>query len=375
MRYHAPFTLIKRKKVWYYRVYDECGERHTYTTARTNKLEAYQYCSDLQSQGLLGFSASGLPTGRMTFADFAADWWTPACRYVRESSLLGRRIGKTYMEQAARILWKRLVPKWGRCLLSAITPAAIEQWEMALVQREGLAPKTANFYKGILSTMLGQAVHEGLIKENPCKAARTMSARATERRGILTLEEVDRLFASPDVWDGDLVAMTANMTAACTGMRNREVAALKGGDIHEGFIHVEHSFNRIEGEKCTKTGDVRNLPVPRWLEERLRQLYMGDDRYLFTYDGRNPASTQTFVRNLHDACDRIGVDWKARNIVFHSWRHFLNSLLINKGIPEIVTQRMTGHTTDAMTEHYLHFDATQFAGVLDVTSAIVKDTR
>ena len=95
---------------------------------------------------------------------------------------------------------------------------------------------------------------------------------------------------------------------------------------------------------------------------------MGDDRYLFTYDGRNPASTQTFVRNLHDACDRIGVDWKARNIVFHSWRHFLNSLLINKGIPEIVTQR----TTDAMTEHYLHFDATQFAGVLDVTSAIVK---
>ena len=90
MRYHAPFTLIKRKKVWYYRVYDECGERHTYTTARTNKLEAYQYCSDLQSQGLLGFSASDLPTGRMTFADFAAGWWTPACRYVRESSLLGR---------------------------------------------------------------------------------------------------------------------------------------------------------------------------------------------------------------------------------------------------------------------------------------------
>jgi integrase len=44
------------------------------------------------------------------------------------------------------------------------------------------------------------------------------------------------------------------------------------------------------------------------------------------------------------------------NITFHSWRHFLNSMLINANIPDQKVKSMTGHSTNEMTEHYYHPD-------------------
>jgi len=66
-----------------------------------------------------------------------------------------------------------------------------------------------------------------------------------------------------------------------------------------------------------------------------------------------------FVRALFTALEIIGIDKaerKRRNITFHSWRHFLNSLLINSKIPIQKIQSITGHMTAQMTSHYYHID-------------------
>lgn len=107
----------------------------------------------------------------------------------------------------------------------------------------------------------------------------------------------------------------------------------------------------------------------------LKALKRGEDDWLFTMNGEKPVGQDYFVRALHRALEKIGVDWRGRNLIFHSWRHFLNSILINNNVSAEIARHMTGHLTEAMTENYLHFDATQFAGVLEVVSGITGDAK
>ena len=55
-----------------------------------------------------------------------------------------------------------------------------------------------------------------------------------------------------------------------------------------------------------------------------------------------------------------------RNLSFHAWRHFLNTLLLTSNVGLSKVQKVTGHKTLKMTEHYTHFDTTQFKEVVAV---------
>ncbi len=369
MRYHEPFTLIKRGRVYYYYCYDSHGVRRRYSTGQTNRIKAYKLCMELSEKGeLLQVVARATS---LTFADYARGWWSPGCRYVREQALLGRRLTDGYCRRCRFVLGKWILPYWGKRYMHTITSAQVESWLIWLSEAKKMPHKSANNAKGILSVMLGQAQHEGLITGNPCTASRSLSGKAKER-GILTVEEARQIFSSLDFWGGNRIAMAANLLAACTGMRNREVAALQPDDLREGWIHVHSQYDK-DGLRPTKTKAEKNLPLPLEVMNILRQLAaVGGGKWIFTYDGITPATTTSFVRNLHWACERIGIDWKARNICFHSWRHFLNSLLINNNVSVEMTQHMTGHTTMAMTENYLHFDPSKYSPIVELTRKIVE---
>jgi len=63
---------------------------------------------------------------------------------------------------------------------------------------------------------------------------------------------------------------------------------------------------------------------------------------------------------------------RTRNITFHSWRYFFNSLLVNSKIPIQQIQSITGHVTDAMTQHYYTPDIQEMADVLLVQGRIFQ---
>ena len=47
---------------------------------------------------------------------------------------------------------------------------------------------------------------------------------------------------------------------------------------------------------------------------------------------------------------------KARNITFHSFRHWFNSILINAKVPLLKVQQLTGHSSVEMSANYFHLD-------------------
>ena len=70
----------------------------------------------------------------------------------------------------------------------------------------------------------------------------------------------------------------------------------------------------------------------------------------------------------YKALENIGISSEARkerNITFHSWRHFYNSLMRGK-IHDAKLRQLTGHKTLAMTDHYTHFNINDFKDVLSI---------
>ncbi|MEW5818157.1 MAG: hypothetical protein AB1798_22555 [Spirochaetota bacterium] len=83
--------------------------------------------------------------------------------------------------------------------------------------------------------------------------------------------------------------------------------------------------------------------------------------------GLAPCSGNRVTGALYKALEAIGVkDRQLRNITFHSWRHWLNSLLRASGVPDDLTRRVTGHETPEMTDLYTSYVSEDYAPVMAV---------
>lgn len=362
------FYIYKRNKVFYASFKSvQCGEIRISTRCKT-KAEALLFCAKKMAE------IQAMPGSDFgdTFERLSKNWWIDGrCPYQLESHRNGKELSKSYMRSGRRLLESRLLPAFGPRLIRSITPAMIDDWKYSLHEEEGLSGKSVNSYLTILRTMFDYWWRRGLVSENPCLKVKWMR-RASQIRGILTDNEVRKLFNTKEAWSNPM-AYLANILAACTGMRMGEVQGLRKEDIlPDGTIIVQHSFDESFGLKCTKTGIIRCIPVPLELHKALQNCAALTDGYIFIYDnGALPMRRSCILRNLRYALKRTGVSLEAqkeRCICFHSWRHYLNSRLRVSGVPDVVVKAVTGHSTDQMMEHYTHIsaqDAEEVATVAD----------
>ncbi len=86
-----------------------------------------------------------------------------------------------------------------------------------------------------------------------------------------------------------------------------------------------------------------------------------------------PIEGKLVSKSLYAALEEIGINDEVRrekNITFHSWRHWFNSLLINAKVPLQKIQSITGHLTDKMTQHYYHVHAGEMDDIKDIQESI-----
>ena len=87
--------------------------------------------------------------------------------------------------------------------------------------------------------------------------------------------------------------------------------------------------------------------------------------------GETPCTPNKVTGSLYAALDAIGVrDRAERNITFHSWRHWLNSVLRAQGVPDDLTRKVTGHATEEMQETYTEYLREDFAPVAKVQAEV-----
>jgi len=273
---------------------------------------------------------------------------------------LGRISERVCFENQAT-LENRILPFLGDRRLTSLDRNVIKEFRRELFKL-GYAPRTINKTLSCLKMILEYAEERRLIQGIP-KIER--AAGVGKSRGILTTEEVRELFERGDF--KDFRARIANLTAALTGLRAGELLGLLRKDVKPGRLEITKSWNQElrKMNATTKNGRSREIPIPAFLQRELDGLLAiaswtePGDFVFFSTLRRVSMDGIVARRGLYEALASIGVgdeERKARWIDFHSWRHWLNSVLINRRVPLNKVMAVTGHLTPAMAENYYHPD-------------------
>jgi integrase len=290
--------------------------------------------------------------------------------YVRDRLAHGHSIGRSYCRESRKVIRLFWEPAFKGRTLASMTRSDLKSFSLALPAGKSASYKNSILNAGLIP--LGWAYEEGMIPADIAKDFERYGGKAA-RRGVLTVEEAGTLFARP--W-ADGAAMAANLLSATTGMRQGEVLAVRGGDIGEGVLNAAHSWSAADGLKSPKNGEARRVPLlPEVREALLAQLATnphtdipGAERFVFwgLAPDRPRVDGGFMLDALHAELKAMGIDWKARNVVFHSWRHFYASRMADIEAADKVS-RITGHRNRSVFDAYA--DHVTEAAVTDMGKA------
>lgn len=377
----------KGKGAYYVRFRDEYGRRMSaISSGKTTKPEAEKWAYEQIQNG------TALQHGDMPFGQFAQDFWLwDKCDYVIRRSDQGR-IARKSADTHRSYLQNHILPFFKDYKLSKINTVLIEsKWVQHLKVKKTrfgapLSIRTINHCIRTLKTMLSEAVRRDLLPKNPASQVGLLK-EFPKARGILSDSEVLCLLDIRNIswiWDDDFKHLALNHLAAITGMRMGEIQALKIKNVFQRDVVVEHSWDRSYGIKGTKGGSVRSVPISDKTSEvlhRLIDLHPQPETESFLFWGATagqPLYHTSISLRFYRALERIGIEEdgrKKRNIVFHSWRHFLNSLLRRKRIMDATVMAVTGHKSLAMTENYTHPGSDEMDAVRQLQQSFLEEEK
>ena len=252
-------------------------------------------------------------------------WDYDTSLYVKERLGTGHTVGKSYCRKMQYMLRKYVYPVIGNISLSDITIKTIDDFLLGLSNNRTYA--TISDVRKSICTPLRFAYRKGLLQQD-ISSGIIKFAISSKPRGILTYKEVKALFKLK--WRNQKV-YTANLLASKTGMRIGEILALTKNDIKKDCIIVSKSYSLIDGLKGTKTGRERIVPISPDMSKKLLRLATDKSEYLFVGKIANkPLNKKTIASGLYGALEKIGINYaerKRRNIVLHSWRHYVATYL------------------------------------------------
>jgi integrase len=205
-------------------------------------------------------------------------------------------------------------------------------------------------------TALKYAYREKMIPENPGEGILKFTG-GSKKRGVLTPREAREALTA--AWP-EKRSLVGNLLAMTTGLRSGEVLALRKSDIDpkKPILYVRHSWSPQDGLKSPKNGEERRAPLLPKVRAALMDL-LNENPFKDTEDpfvfyctmSDQPADNKILIDGLKAACKAANIDPVARNIVFHSWRHFYAARMADKMTAEQV-QRVTGHKSRAVFDEY-----------------------
>jgi integrase len=309
------------------------------------KTQAKDFKSNIEADLLRG-EYRDPRAGKITLREYVTRDWLPHQTFSASSR-----------EVTERRLRLHILPVLGDTMITHITPTMVKSW---LGRLDG-SPSTARQMLGLLSSILGAAIDDGLIVNNPCRA-RSVKAPKLERRKITpwTAERVAEVRAGlPPQWQ----AMAD--CGAGLGLRIGEACGLAAEDIDwlRRVVHIRRQVQRIGGRAVLarpKGGKDRDVPLPDSvavaLSEHIRQHPPGavtmpwqipagkpvTAGLLFTMPGGKAIGPNDWNTAWHRALRAAGRR-PARDAGFHQLRHHYASTLLAGGVDVRTLADALGH--------------------------------
>jgi integrase len=320
---------------WCVRWRDPDGRQRCKTLA--TKPEAQRYANTVEQEQAVRPLVAVHPVVR--FDDYAVQW---------QERQIWRPNTRTQVEIYVR---RYLVPAFGSRPVASIRHAEVQTFVRSL--SETLAPATVRLIVAHLRSMMGEAVRDRLIQENP---TRHVKVPRLDRRPVPvpSPEQVTTLAAH---LPSHLVVCVE--LAAGAGLRLGEVLGLTVDrvDYEAQTIRVDRQLDRSGMFAPPKSeASVRTVPVPSQLLDKIREHLEahGAGRLglvVSDADGE-PIKRRDFSKLWQPAARAAGLPPRTG---LHCCRHFYASLLIRAGCSVKVVQAALGHATAAETlDTYSH---------------------
>jgi integrase len=278
--------------------------------------------------------------------------WEDACReWLRWTEDDRKRKPSTVRDYELTIN-ANLIPDIGaERRIEAIRPQHIEAYRDRLVAAGKLTPRTINKRLVILHGVLGRAMKVWGLKANPAAGIDKVPDQRTADIDVLRPDEVRQLAAAADCEQD----ATLYLTAAFTGLRFGELAALRWSDVdwQRDLIHVRRALARGV-IAAPKSGKVRSVPMPPQVAQAVatlgqRELWTDDDDFVFVSPTGGYIDHSATSRNYKAALTRAGL----RRLRFHDLRHSFGTLAVAiYPIPDV--QAWMGHADIQTTMRYVH---------------------
>ena len=261
-----------------------------------------------------------------------------------------------------------------QCLGSGFATLSVKEIDTALCKRfanylkraikntgEPLSQVSAHHYFTAFRTMLGEAVADGLLEENPALKLRKQEIpkRPVVTKTYLDAEEVARLALAPCPSD---VVKRAFMFSSLTGLRLSDIRRLRWRDIQkEGDCW---RFSIIMQKTQEPMQSKLSSEACRWLGHPDCQQLDGERVFPLP-------SNSTLCRILRQWSSDAGV---TKHVTFHTARHSYATMALSAGADIYTISKLLGHRSINTTTVYAAIVDTQRDAAVDSVSRLLQQS-
>jgi integrase len=286
-----------------------------------------------------------------TFEDFARNDWLPS---------LEARVARGELEGSSeynncRDFESRLLPAFGSTPIDRISVEDVERFQDALSLT--LANWTVRRIITTLSGALELARRRKLIRENPCRDARKVEAKARRAPIILNREQVSKLGEkAPSVDERNLITV-----AAFTGARLGELHGLRWPNVdltegQESIVIAEQVYRGETKERAKTPTGYRKIILGPEAAEALRSQQIEGRSSGLGLVFPSPNGTAWQASNFHRRrWQGIREAAELPDLHFHDLRHFyVTYVRTSLGLAPALTEQLAGHSDERTHQHYTH---------------------
>jgi integrase len=315
--------------------------------------------AEARLRALMAETSLPASTERLTFEEMGR-------RYIKHLEEVIQR-KRTTIQDYRIMLLRHLGPFFASTEVSKLTADDVGAY-ISAKRRSGLAVKTITNQLNFAHGVFAFGIRRGWVVRNPVAMAdRPVAPPVDPDIRFLDREELEALFRSSAE---DLLGPTDRvlwLTAAMTGLRQGELAALRWRDVDWSarLVRVRRSYSRGQWTTPKSRRASRAVPMADRVAAELelhfrRSDYVHDDDLVFAHPqtGRPYDASKSRVR-FKQALKRAGL----RDLRFHDLRHTYGTRMAAAGTPLRTLQGWMGHRDCKTTEIYADFapDPTQGA--------------